>query len=85
MSENAFPIAIIIILTCLLCQLRALILRIGKTRYSGNSTKASRQPEPDAPLAVRWASRPWTLAVQARRSGRLRVISGHGGQKRTNS
>ena len=85
MSENAFPIAIIIVLTCLLCQLRTIILRIGKGRYSQASTKMSRQVKPTAPLAGRWAIRPWTLAVQARRSRGLRVVSEQSGEKRTSS
>jgi hypothetical protein len=85
MSENAFPIAIIIVLTCLLCWFRTFILGIGKGRYSQTSTKVSRQVKTSAPLAGRWAIRPWTLAVQARRSGRLRVVSERSGEKRTSS
>ena len=85
MSENAFPIAIIILVTCLLCQLRTLILRIGRRRYSKASTKAARQIKPDAPPAHSWASRPWTLAVQATRASRLRVISGQSREKSANS
>jgi hypothetical protein len=85
MSENAFPIAITIALTCLLCWVRTLILRIGKGRYSQASTNVSRQVTSSAPLAGRWAIRPWTLAVQARRSRGLRVVSEQSGEKRTSS
>ena len=79
MSQDVLPIAIIILLTCLLCKLRTFILGMGKHKYL--TSRQVKSPTASPSPVGSWAAKSWAFARHARQSSRFRVVSNQHNQK----